>query len=30
MLREMLFMKAQAKALQSLGLCCCNLVRAAY
>src|SRR4030095_2565719 len=28
MLREMLFMKAQADPLQSLGLCRCNLVRA--
>src|SRR4030095_7568884 len=30
MLREMLFMKAQAEPLQSLGLCRCNLVRAAH
>src|SRR4029077_2464535 len=27
---EMLFMKAQAEPLQSLGLCRCNLVRAAH
>ena len=30
MLSEMLFMKAQAEPLQSLGLCRCNLVRAAH
>src|SRR5580765_1232785 len=30
MLSEMLFMKAQAEPLQSLGLCGCNLVRAAH
>jgi len=30
MLSEMLFMKVQAEPLQSLGLCRCNLVRAAH